>query len=262
MAIADDLSTAPVPAADLLADIDVVPVAGAEHRFELDIPADWNVFYTFGGVTMAAALRSAERSIDRADLVPLTAHAVYCAPIQAGLVEIDVDVLRNGRTAAQASVDLRQAGHDGVDLRLLTTVGQRIDSPLVHHGLEFPDDVLPPDAVTGRPSIDEIAMDEDNPFASINYHQQTVPRRQRPARPRPALRRAGSAARRDARSRVLPPLPRQRLRLSRRAVGGGSSRRGERPTTPCTCCRATPPAPRASCWWRCSTEPASRTRST
>lgn len=173
MALADDVSTEPVLAADLLRDIDVARIAGTDHRYELDIPADWNVFYTFGGVTMAAALRAAERSIDRADLDPLTAHAVYCAPIQAGAVEIDVDVLRSGRTAAQASVDLRQAGHEGTDLRLLTTFGQRIDSPLVHHGLEFPDDVLPPDAVSGRPSIDEIAMDEDNPFASINYHQQT-----------------------------------------------------------------------------------------
>jgi acyl-CoA thioesterase len=173
MALADDLSTAPTQAADLLHDIDVHPVTGVDHRYELDIPPDWNVFYTFGGVTMAAALRAAERSIDRPDLRPLTAHAVYCAPIQAGPVEIDVDVLRNGRTAAQASVDLRQTGHEGVDLRLLTTFGQRIDTPLTYAGVTFPDDVLPPEAVRGRPSIDEIAMDEDNPFARINYHQQT-----------------------------------------------------------------------------------------
>ena len=180
MAIADDLSTdlaaddrEGIEPADLLRDIDVQPVADVDARYELDIPPDWNVFYTFGGVTMAAALRAAERAIDRPDLTPLTAHAIYCAPIQAGAVEIDVDVMRNGRTAAQASVDLRQKGHEGVDVRLLTTFGQRFDSPLEYHGLEFPDDVLPPEAVAGRPSIDEIAMDEDNPFARINYHQQT-----------------------------------------------------------------------------------------
>lgn len=170
--VTDDPDGAFEPA-DLLHDIDVQAVAGVDGRYELDIPPDWNVFYTFGGVTMAAALRAAERAIDRPDLVPLTAHAVYCAPIQAGAVEIDVDVMRSGRTAAQASVDLRQQGHEGVDVRLLTTFGQRFDSPLEYAGLEFPDDVLPPEAVSGRPSIDEIAMDEDNPFARINYHQQT-----------------------------------------------------------------------------------------
>lgn len=179
MAIADDLTTdrdlaaATDAAADLLQDIDVQPVPGVDGRFELDIPPDWNVFYTFGGVTMAAALRAAERALDRPDLTPLTAHAVYCAPIQAGAVELDVDVLRNGRTAAQVSVDMRQQGHTGADVRLLSTFGQRFDSPLEFVGLEFPDDVLPPEEAAGRPSIDEIAMDEDNPFARINYHQQT-----------------------------------------------------------------------------------------
>ncbi len=182
MAIADDRtsdrSTVPpdhehADAADLLADLDLTPVDGVDHRYTLDISADWNVFYTFGGVTMAAALRAAERAIDRPDLNPLTAHAIYCAPIQAGAVEIDVDVLRNGRTASQASVDLRQAGHTGTDLRLITTFGQRQESPLVFDGLTFPDDVLPPEAVSGRPGLDEIGLDDDNPFARINYHQQT-----------------------------------------------------------------------------------------
>ena len=174
MALADDVSTEAQVGADLLAAIDVRPVADGEHRYGLDIPTDWNIFYTFGGVTMAAALRAAERAIDRADLVPLTAHAMYCAPIQAGAVEIDVDVLRSGRTAAQASVDLRQAGHTGVDLRLITTFGERIESPVAYQGVEFPGDVLDPDQLTGRPSLDDLLDgDEDNPFRSLPFHQQT-----------------------------------------------------------------------------------------
>src|SRR4051812_22864037 len=101
-----------LPPADLLADIDCQRDPRDPSRFTLEISPAWNIFYTFGGVTMAAALRAAQRALGRDDLHPLSAHAVFCAPVGAGDVEIAVTVIRNGRTAANVSADLRQLGHD------------------------------------------------------------------------------------------------------------------------------------------------------
>jgi acyl-CoA thioesterase len=161
---------ADVPVGDLLTDIDVQRDAATAGRYTLDVSPAWNIFYTFGGVTMAAALRAAEREIDRDDLEPLSAHAVFCSPVGAGPIEIDVDVVRNGRSAANVNADLRQAGHETTDLRLLATFGQRHESPYDYHGIEFPADVLPPELCPQRP--DPAELSEVRTFPPVNFHQQ------------------------------------------------------------------------------------------
>ncbi len=160
-----------VPAGDLLADIDVQPDPTRPGRYNIEFSPAWNVFYTFGGVTMAAALRAAEREVARDDLHPLSAHAVFCSPVAAGPVEIDVDIVRNGRTAANVSADLRQTGHEGTDMRLLATFGQHHETDLTYRGIEFPQDVRPPDECPTRPDPAEFS-EARNPFPAINFHEQ------------------------------------------------------------------------------------------
>lgn len=168
---ADPASPVEVPEGDLLADIDVQADPERPGRYTLELSPAWNVFYTFGGVSMAAALRAAQRALTRDDLVPQSAHAVYLSPVGAGPVEIDVDVTRDGRTAANVCADMRQVGHEGVDLRLLATFGQRHDTHIAYGGVEFPADVLMPDACPTRPDPAEFS-EARNPFPAINFHQQ------------------------------------------------------------------------------------------
>jgi acyl-CoA thioesterase len=165
------LDAAAVPVGDLLTDIDVQADPSRAGRYTLDISPAWNVFYTFGGVSMAVAMRAAERSLTRDDLVPQSAHVVYLAPVGPGPVEIDVDVTRNGRTAANVCADMRQVGHEGVDLRLLATFGQVHDTHVAYRGVEFPSDVLMPDACPTRPDPAEFS-EARNPFPDINFHHQ------------------------------------------------------------------------------------------
>lgn len=160
-----------VPAGDLLADIDVRADPQRPGRYSLEMSPAWNIFYTFGGVTMAAALRAAERAVDRPDFLPLSAHAVYCAPVGAGAIDIDVDVIRQGRSASNVCADMRQRGHDGVDLRLLATFGQQHETHVVYGGVEFPTDVLMPDDCPVRPDPAELS-EARMPFPPINFHEQ------------------------------------------------------------------------------------------
>jgi acyl-CoA thioesterase len=160
-----------VPVGHLLDDIDVQPDGEVPGRYTIELSPAWNIFYTFGGVTMAAALRAAERGVDRDDLRPLSAHAVFCSPVGAGPVEIDVDVVRNGRSAANVCADLRQAGHDSTDLRLLATFGRQHASDYEYLGATFPTDVLPPELCPQRPDPAELS-EARSPFPPVNFHQQ------------------------------------------------------------------------------------------
>jgi len=160
-----------VPEGDLLRDLAMVEDPQRPGRFTLEFSPAWNIFYTFGGFTMAAALRAAQLHVDRPDLVPLTAHAVFCSPVGAGPVEIDVDVVRNGRTAANVQADLRQVGHEGADLRLLATFGQEHDTRVTYQGIEFPTGILPPDECPQRPDPAEFSSARP-PFPPVNFHRQ------------------------------------------------------------------------------------------
>lgn len=156
-----------VPAGDFLVDSDVQRDADVPSRYTLDLSPAWNVFYTFGGMSMAVALRAVERELARDDLRPLTAHALFMQPVSDGPVEIDVTVLRNGRGAAQATADLRNAHHEGPALHLTTTFAAEAPSLADYVDAQFPD-VPPPEECEPPPP-----RPDDSPFANINFHQQT-----------------------------------------------------------------------------------------
>jgi acyl-CoA thioesterase len=160
--------TGTVAPGDLLADVDVRPDPARPGRWRAELPPAWNVFYVFGGVTMATALRAAERALGREDLVPLGAHATFCAPVPAGAVVVDTEVLRPGRSAAQVAADVR-IGDGELALRLTATFGQRHEAPVAYTGIDFPAGVLAPEASPERPA----SRAPDDPFPPINFHEQT-----------------------------------------------------------------------------------------
>ena len=169
------------PIGDFQRDIVLTPDPEVAGRSSLEMSSAWNVFYTFGGMTMAVALRAACDHIERDDLKPLTVNAVFCSPIGPGPVQADVTTLRAGKSASQVSVDLRQGdpartGESGAfetpALRMLVTFAQRFETHMEYDGITFPADVRPPDECPVRPAPAEGSR-AGNPFPDIYFDHQT-----------------------------------------------------------------------------------------
>lgn len=160
---------APIPDAhDLRVDTALTPDAVRAGRFHADIPDAWQVVYTFGGVSMYAALRAMQEALGRPDLPLVTANAIFLAPVPAGPITVDVEVLRDGRRASQVAADLRVPGTDGVALRVHGVFGKAHDVDHHYQEVRFPEAPLPgqvpPPPEPERP----------NPFGEINFHKQTL----------------------------------------------------------------------------------------
>lgn len=159
---------------DILRDTTPHPVPGVEGRYVAVIPEAWRIFYAFGGATMATALRAAVAEVARPELSLRTADATFCQAVPCGPVALQVEVLRQGRTAAQALVRLWAIEHEddaagpvGNDLVVTCVLGEgREDSPYRFVGARFPEVPGPEESVPR-------AEADDSPFARIPYHHQT-----------------------------------------------------------------------------------------
>jgi acyl-CoA thioesterase len=156
------------PPGDLLRDTTLEPAAGHPGRYHGTIPEAWKVMYAFGGVTMTAALRTMETHLARPDLQLVTANAIFCAPVPCGPIAVDVEVLRDGRTASQVGSNLSVPGTDGIALRTHGVFGRPHDTDLAFRDLEFPTDVPKPDDCEPPPP-----RSADDPWPEINFHSQT-----------------------------------------------------------------------------------------
>jgi acyl-CoA thioesterase len=104
----------------------------------------------------------------RPDLPLVTANAIFCAPVPCGPITVDVEVLRDGRGAAQVGSNLYVPGTDGVALRTHGVFGRPHDTDLAFRDVEFPCDVTMPDDCDPAPP-----RPADDPWPDINFHQQT-----------------------------------------------------------------------------------------
>ncbi len=160
---------------DILRDTTPHPVEGLPGRYQGVIPEAWRILYAFGGSTMALALRAAATELDRDDLEVLSADATFCQAVPCGPVAAQVEVLRSGRSGAQALVrlwaldptDPDATGEIRNDLVVTCVFGIRTDSEYRFLGVT-PPEVTPPELTAPRP-----ALDDDSPFARIPYHSQT-----------------------------------------------------------------------------------------
>jgi acyl-CoA thioesterase len=153
-------------ARDLRADTALTPDPARAGRYHADIPEGWRVAYVFGGVSMYTALRAMQEALDRPELPLVTANAIFLAPVPPGPVEIDVEVLRDGRNASQVAADLHVPG-SGPALRVHGVFGRAHDTHLTFQDVVVPEVPLPhqiePPDLAERP----------NPFGSIPFHEQT-----------------------------------------------------------------------------------------
>jgi acyl-CoA thioesterase len=152
---------------DLRADTELTADATVPGRYHADIPDAWKIVYLFGGVSMYAALRAMQTALGRADLDLVTANAIFLAPVPPGPITIDVNVLRDGRGAAQVAADLRADTEGGPALRVHGVFGTPHDTDVAYEGLRFPEVPAPADSPLPPP------RPGDSPFRDINFHEQT-----------------------------------------------------------------------------------------
>lgn len=160
---------------DLLRDTAPTPVTGIEGRATTVIPEAWRIFYAFGGITMAAALRAATAAVSRDDLHLVSCDATFCQAVPIGPVATQVEILRQGRSAAQALVrlwaldpdDPDPTGPTGNDLVLTCVFGARAQREFDFRG------AVPPEVPEPEECPPRAVQDPDSPFARIPFHAQT-----------------------------------------------------------------------------------------
>ena len=130
--------------AHLAADTAVKPLLSTPGLYTADLPDRWNLMGPSGGVLMTVALRAMHAQLEDAGLRPLSATAIYCAPVSAGPVEIRVEVLRTGGTAAQVRASLGSLGRPGPGLEVMATFARGRGGPDVQ-GVAFPQVPMPED---------------------------------------------------------------------------------------------------------------------
>jgi len=146
--------------ADLAADITPVRVPGDGHRYTLALPRHWDFHHPSGGVVTAAALRAAEHAIGDPTFRLVSTSTIFCDPIPAADVEIDVELLRSGSAAVQVRAQLRVPGTAGAQL-LATFARERTGPDVI--GATMPD-VPPPDDC-----LDLLADDGKNPHGKAPF---------------------------------------------------------------------------------------------
>lgn len=134
------------------------------HTYRATISNAWNVLYAFGGMTATLALRAAEAAVNRRDMVPLSATAMFCSPVPCGPVEIETEIVRSGKSVTNCQTTLRGTGSGEVGVRMIASFGELLESDLHFVQVEFPSDVGPPD------EYETLTIPPDWPGATVPVH--------------------------------------------------------------------------------------------
>ncbi len=141
---------------------DVVVRRIEDGRYSAGLDDSWDVVrFPQGGVVAAFGLRAAQAELDDASLALRTCTTVFAGTVAPGELEITVDVLRRGRTAAQVRCEVRNAGADSGATTVAVYGATRkgptftdVTPPVVAPPLSCPSyrDPLPPGAESFPPS--------------------------------------------------------------------------------------------------------------
>lgn len=102
----------PAPA-DLRHALALSPVLARPGLYRGELDRSWSFLYPSGGVLMSlalAAMRAELRHLGAGDLEPAGATATFCSAIAEGALDVEVVVLRAGKTASQLRANVRPRG--------------------------------------------------------------------------------------------------------------------------------------------------------
>ena len=152
----------------------VVADRSVEGRYHARLPLTWAApTVPQGGLSLAAATRAMHQALGVDGMALRSVSCVFAAPVEAGAVEIDVTVLRRGRTVAPALATGRTPGRDA-GLTAVAVFGTS------RPGFEFTDVVPPmfPDPMSlprfRDPLPEDIEFDDD-PFPIWVNHIEGCP---------------------------------------------------------------------------------------
>jgi len=148
--------------ADLARDTD--PTRLAAGRYALDLPPHWDYLMPSGGVLMTVALRAIAAEIAQPEHTPRSATAIFCAPVPAGRICVEVQILRRGPVATQARAALSAQGGPAPGLEVSATFGREREGPSL--GLVRAPAVPGP---TDRGTVDALAEHRDVPRFLRNF---------------------------------------------------------------------------------------------
>jgi acyl-CoA thioesterase len=134
-----------------------------EGRFCVEIDAEWNCpIVPHGGLVTALAARAMELALDRPDQELRSISVVFAEQVPPGPVEVDVTVIRRGRSVSQAMATVRSVGREAGHTSIAVFGGDR-------PAFEFTDLPVPDFATLPAPDEcpsfrDERPEGEERPF--------------------------------------------------------------------------------------------------
>jgi acyl-CoA thioesterase len=128
-------------------DLDLTPVPGERGRYHATISEPWMlVVVPQGGIVASLAARAMAETLGEPEQSLRTITAVFAGKVATGPVDIEVEVLRQGRSMSQLTATVRNAGADA-GLTAIAAFGRP------RQGVDFTDLTLPvvepPDALRG-----------------------------------------------------------------------------------------------------------------
>lgn len=114
-------------------------------RYEADLDDGWNLRpLPQGGILTALAVRAMEMELDAGEQRPRTLHTTFAAQVADGRLELDVEILRRGRSMSQARAEVRNPGT--ARGHVTTCVFGATREGFDFTDLRPPDEVPPPEA--------------------------------------------------------------------------------------------------------------------
>jgi acyl-CoA thioesterase len=139
-------------------------------RYRADLDERWNLRpLPQGGVITALAVRAMEVELGHDEQIPRVVHTTFAAQVTSGPLEVDVEVLRAGRSVSQLRAEVRNVGVPRGHLTTCILGGPRQGFRFTD--LDPPEDVPPPQSC---PSFRDPPPPEAGAFAPMRFWDQLV----------------------------------------------------------------------------------------
>jgi acyl-CoA thioesterase len=153
-----------MPPSDLAAATRVERLDRAPGWYVADLSDDWSYITPSGGVLMTVAMRAMALELGDDGFTPISANTLFCSPVPAGPLEVRVEVLRRGGSAAQLRAALSSTQKPGPGLEVSATFARERSGPDVY-GVTMPEVPSPDEAAdAGDRSISSDDQRRMRPF--------------------------------------------------------------------------------------------------